>query len=108
MFSSPRPQYITLPAPPNDLTLIDDVLAKFHEPAGQSSALLKLRGKVVGRDGKAARRLNPKKAQPKGSQLGFFEQGVVSGAGLVLTVVISTVVGGIWVLRRSIEDRRPL
>ncbi|KAL5351162.1 hypothetical protein ACLOAV_003013 [Pseudogymnoascus australis] len=95
MFSSPRPQYITLPAPSSNLALIDDVLARFHEPAGQSSALVKLRGKVVGKDGKAAKLLKPKKAQPKGSQLGFFEQGIVLGAGLVLTVVISTVVGGL-------------
>lgn len=108
MFSSPRPQYIALPAPSNDLALIDDVLARFHEPAGQSLALLKLREKVVGRDGKAAKLLKPKKAQPKGSQLGFFEQGILLGAGLVLTLVISTVVGGIWVLRRSIEKQRPL
>lgn len=108
MFSSPRPQYITSPAPSSDLALIDDVLSRFHEPAGQSSALVKLRGKVVGKDGKAAKLLKPKKAQPKGSQLGFFEQGIVLGAGLVLTVVISTVVGGGWMLRRSIEEHRHL
>ncbi|KFY28342.1 hypothetical protein V491_00524 [Pseudogymnoascus sp. VKM F-3775] len=108
MFSSPRPQYIALPAPSSDLALIDDVLARFDEPAGQSSALVKLRRKVVGKDGKAAKLLKPKKAQPKGSQLGFFEQGIVLGVGLVLTAVVSTVVGGVWALRRSIEEHRPL
>lgn len=101
MFSMPRPQYIALPASSDDLTLIDDVLSRFHEPAGQSSALLKLRGKVVGRDGKAKKVLKPKKAQPKGSQMGFFDQGVLLGAGLALTVVISIMLGGVWELRRS-------
>lgn len=97
-----------MPAPSGDLALIDDMLSRFYEPAGQSSALMKLRGKVVGRDGKAAKILKPKKAQPEGSQLGFFEQGILLGAGLVLTVIISTVAGGIWVLRRSIKEQRPL
>lgn len=108
MFSSPRPQYIALPAPSSDLALIDDMLARFYEPAGQSSALVKLRGKVVGKDGKAVKLLKPKKAQPEGSQLGFFEQGILLGTGLVLTVIISTVIGGIWVVRRSIKEHRPL
>jgi hypothetical protein len=108
MFSSPRPQYIALPAPSSDLALIDDMLARFYEPAGQSWALVKLRGKVVGKDGKAAKLLKPKKVQPEGSQLGFFEQGILLGAGLVLTVIISTAIGGIWVVKRSIKEQRPL
>ncbi|KFZ04648.1 hypothetical protein V501_09104 [Pseudogymnoascus sp. VKM F-4519 (FW-2642)] len=103
MFTSPRPQYIVLPAPSSDLALIDDMLSRFYEPLGQSSALVKLRGKVVGRDGKAAKILKPKNAQPQGGQLGFFEQGVLLGAGLVLSVIISTVIGGIWVFKRSMK-----
>ncbi|KFY35727.1 hypothetical protein V494_05662 [Pseudogymnoascus sp. VKM F-4513 (FW-928)] len=103
MFSSPRPQYIALPAPSGDLALIEDILSRFYEPAEQSSSLLKLRGKRVERDGKSVKVLKPKKAQPKRFQLGFFEQGILLGAGVVLTVVISTVVSGIWVLRRLIK-----
>lgn len=79
------------------------MLSRFYEPLGQSSALVKLRGKVVGRDGKAAKILKPKNAQPQGGQLGFFEQGVLLGAGLVLSVIISTVIGGIWVFKRSMK-----
>jgi hypothetical protein len=99
MFSSPRPQYIGSVAGADEVALIDGMLAGFYDAPGQTAALQKFQRRVDASKGKV---LRPKKIQPKGSQLGFFEQGLAIGAGLFLTLLISSVGGGIWVLRRAL------
>jgi hypothetical protein len=95
MFSSPRPQYVTSHSASDDLTLIDRLLGGFYDSVAQKAALAKLEGKTV------RKTLRPRKLQPEGDhQLGFFEQGLVLGASLFLTLVVSAVGCGIWIWRR--------
>jgi hypothetical protein len=88
MFSSPRPQYTASASAKDDVALVDSILAGFHEPARQQAALQKLDATMGGKQGRV---LQPKKIQPMGDQLGFFEQGILLGLGSVVVFAISTV-----------------
>jgi hypothetical protein len=91
MFSSARPQYVR--PPPKDLLVIDELL---RDPQLKSTAtqLEQIR----------RRALEPLRSidQPQGFAIGFFEQGILLGAGLVLTVVIPTLAYGSWIASRSV------
>jgi hypothetical protein len=99
MFSSPRPQYTTSASAKDDVALVDSILAGFHEPARQQTALQKLDATMGGKQGRV---LQPKKIQPMGDQLGFFEQGILLGLGSVLAIAISTVGISIWAWKRML------
>ncbi|PQE22030.1 aldehyde dehydrogenase protein [Rutstroemia sp. NJR-2017a BBW] len=99
MFSSPRPQYTSSASAKDDVALVDSILAGFYEPAKQQTALQKLDATMGGKQGRV---LQPKKIQPMGDQLGFFEQGILLGLGSVLAFAISTVGIGIWAWKRML------
>ncbi|KAM3071814.1 hypothetical protein ACMFMG_009671 [Clarireedia jacksonii] len=97
MFSSPRPQYTSSASANDDVALVDRIIADFHEPAKQQAVLQKLDATMGGKQGRV---LQPRKIQPMGDQLGFFEQGILLGAASVLAFAISTVGISIWAWKR--------
>jgi hypothetical protein len=86
MFSVPRPQYI-IPSPASLL------------PASQ---ILDGSSKVAAKE---IRKLafTPLKStgQGKGEAIGFFEQGIITGASILFGVVVPTTIYGTWVLGRK-------
>ncbi|KAF7923369.1 hypothetical protein EAE99_007066 [Botrytis elliptica] len=88
MFSSPCPQYTVLP--PEDFLLIDKVLAGGSE----GHELLK-------KTREGAVKALPETGQAPGHAIGFFEQGILLGGGLFLSVVVPTLGYVSWVGGRS-------
>ncbi|KAF7925153.1 uncharacterized protein EAE98_007241 [Botrytis deweyae] len=88
MFSSPCPQYTALP--PEDFLLIDKVLAGGSE----GHELLK-------KTREGAVKALPETGQAPGHAIGFFEQGILLGGGLFLSVVVPTLGYVSWVGGRS-------
>lgn len=90
MFSFARPQYAR--PPPKELLVVDELL---RAPPSKTTAT---QLETIRR-----RALEPltKIDQPQGFAIGFFEQGVLLGAGLVLTVVLPTLVYSSWIVGRS-------
>ncbi|KAM0146890.1 hypothetical protein ACHAPC_003279 [Botrytis cinerea] len=89
MFSSTCPQYIALP--PEDLLVVDKVLAGGSE----SNELLKKIQKV-------AVKALPETGQAPGHAIGFFEQGILLGGALFLSVVVPALGYVSWVGGRSV------
>jgi hypothetical protein len=90
MFSSPRPQYVTPPSA--ELTKAGDALGQFTTSTSQQQYMRELR--------KVALDALPPTGQPKGHAIGFFDQGILIGAGIFLTVVLPSVGYGAWFLGR--------
>jgi hypothetical protein len=91
MFSSERPQYIS--SPPSDLLAIEKLLEGGQKSESREVSLRKIRSSAV--------EPLPKTGQPLGHAIGFFEQGIMLGAGLFLGVFIPAVAYGSWVLGRN-------
>lgn len=77
MFSAKRPQYIKSPA--DDLLIIDKLLSG----AFKDVTCKKLQ--------ESARKPLRKTGQPLGHAIGFFEQGILLGVGILFLVVVPTV-----------------
>ncbi|KAF5870410.1 putative aldehyde dehydrogenase protein [Botrytis fragariae] len=88
MFSSPCPQYIALP--PEDLFLLDKVLAGGSEANELFERIRKMAVKAL-----------PETGQAPGHAIGFFEQGILLGAGLFLSAVVPALGYISWVGGRS-------
>ncbi|THV46061.1 hypothetical protein BGAL_0421g00090 [Botrytis galanthina] len=88
MFSSPRPQYIALP--PADLSLLDKIRAGGSE-----------NHELVERIRKMAVKALPETGQAPGHAIGFFEQGILLGGGLFLSVLLPVLGYVSWVGGRS-------
>lgn len=99
MFSSERPQYISPPS--GDLLAVEKLFDRDHDSAIKG-LLAELRNAAV--------EPLPKTGQPPGHAIGFFEQGILLGAGLFLSVVVPAMGYGWYVLGRfawkSIMSRR--
>lgn len=85
MFSSACPQYIT--SPPEDLFILDKIIK------GEA----KDKGKLVETIQKAAIKALPATGQHPGHAIGFFEQGILLGGALFLSVVIPALGYASWV-----------
>jgi hypothetical protein len=92
MFSLPRPQYIS--RVPAELSLIEQ-----HISAGKASNASK-----VAQLRKLAVKALPSTGQRPGYALGFFEQGILLGIGLFLSVVVPTTGWGLWVLGKKVRS----
>ncbi|TGO52899.1 hypothetical protein BOTNAR_0311g00100 [Botryotinia narcissicola] len=88
MFSSPCPQYIALP--PEDFLLLDKVLTGGSD---SHELLKKTRNMAV--------KALPETGQAPGHAIGFFEQGIMLGGGLFLSVAVPTLGYISWVGGRS-------
>lgn len=84
MFSSARPQYTSCPK--TDLLVIDELFR--HETNSKLLQTLKM----------SAIEPLAKMNQGKGHAIGFFEQGILLGAGLFLTVLIPAIGYSSWLL----------
>lgn len=82
MFSANRPQYIE--SPTEELLVIDKLLR--GEAQGVSSKKLH----------ESAVRPLPNTGQPLGHAVGFFEQGIFLGAGILFLIVVPAVGFGSW------------
>lgn len=87
MFSISRPQYIS--ALPTELSVVDEHLVPGWNSNGTSKAK-KLRS--------LATQQLPSTGQGQGFDIGFFEQGIFLGLGVVLTIVMPATGWGLWVL----------
>jgi hypothetical protein len=90
MFSSPRPQYISHP-PTSSYEMM--ALEKLGESRVKPEELKKIRERAVAP--------LPKTGQKPGHAIGFFEQGILIGVGLFLSVTIPAAGYASWVVGRS-------
>lgn len=90
MFSSARPQYTS--SPPSDLLVIDKI---FDSPEHDNHAKL-----LKSLESSATAPLK-KIDQSEGFAIGFFEQGILLGLGMFLTVFVPAVGYSSWLLWRS-------
>ncbi|CAL3967004.1 unnamed protein product [Diplocarpon coronariae] len=90
MFSSERPQYISRPS--SDFLAIQKLFDGEKKPGSEARLLTEIR--------KAAVKPLPKTGQPLGYAVGFFEQGILLGGGLFLSVVAPALGYGTFVLGR--------
>lgn len=87
MFSISRPQYIS--ALPSELSVVDENLVPGWNSNG-TRKVKKLRS--------LATQKLPSTGQAQGYDVGFFEQGILLGLGIVLTVVLPATGWGVWAL----------
>jgi hypothetical protein len=90
MFSTPSPQYILPPA-----SRLDDIKELFDNTSKSDSKI-----KFQELRNRAIKNLRPVGQKP-GHAIGFFEQGVLVGAGLVLLVAVPTLGYGTWIIGRK-------
>lgn len=87
MFSISRPQYIS--ALPTELSVVDEHLV----PGWNSNRTTKAKQLRS-----LATQKLPGTGQAQGYDIGFFEQGILLGLGIVLTIVVPATGWGLWVL----------
>lgn len=92
MFSSERPQIVLSPS--SDVLVIEKLFEGVQQSESREVSLRKIRSNAV--------EPLPKTGQPKGHAIGFFEQGILLGAGLFLSVFVPAVGYGSWVLGRHL------
>jgi hypothetical protein len=90
MFSTPSPQYILPP-----ISRLDDIKELFNNTSKSDS-----KTKFQELRNRAIKNLSPTGQKP-GDAIGFFEQGVLVGAGLVLLVAVPTLAYGTWIVGRK-------
>ncbi|KAL2074047.1 hypothetical protein VTL71DRAFT_7825 [Oculimacula yallundae] len=91
MFSTERPEYILPPS--KELSSLETILGG-EKAAGDAELLVReLRKQAV--------EPLPKTGQRPGHAIGFFEQGIMIGAGLFLSIVVPSMAYGTYLLGRS-------
>lgn len=93
MFSIPRPQYIH--ALPTELSVVDEHLVPGRNPNGTT--------KVKQLRSLATRKL-PGTGQSQGHDIGFFEQGILLGLGVVLSIVVPAAGWGLWAVGKKVRS----
>ncbi|OBT85867.1 hypothetical protein VE02_06076 [Pseudogymnoascus sp. 03VT05] len=93
MFSIPRPQYIH--ALPTELSVVDEHLFPGRNLNGTT--------KVKQLRSLAARKLT-RTGQAQGYDIGFFEQGILLGLGVFLSIVMPAAGWGLWVLGKKVRS----
>ncbi|KFY88807.1 hypothetical protein V498_06667 [Pseudogymnoascus sp. VKM F-4517 (FW-2822)] len=93
MFSIPRPQYIS--ALPTELSVVDEHLVPGRRSNGTKKAK-QLRP--------LATQKLPSTGQAQGFDIGFFEQGILLGLGVVFTIVVPATGWGLWVLGKRVRS----